>query len=71
MAQTHSQTTDTERIVLSALRSIGVEDKRFFGIVSLHYQNGELTVIRREQTLKPNLIERKNLSDDSQHRSTD
>ena len=45
--------TGTERLILAAVRKIGVERNGFFGTLTFHFQDGQLSVIRREQTLKP------------------
>ncbi len=45
--------TATQELVLAALRAIGAEQGGFYGVVSFHFQNGRLSVIRREQTVMP------------------
>jgi hypothetical protein len=45
--------TATQRQVLAAIEANGVEQPGFFGVLSFHFQNGRLTLIRREQTTIP------------------
>ena len=63
--------TATQKLVIEALEEIGVDQKGYYGIVSFHFQDGELALIRREQTLLPHRLatkkeERKNLHARSQ-----
>jgi hypothetical protein len=42
--------TETRRLIIEAIEAEGVEHPGFYGILSFHFQNGHLTIIRREQT---------------------
>lgn len=59
--------TALEKLVLSTLSNLQPDREGFYGIISLHFQNGQLSVIRREQTIKPESIgeQRRYLSNDS------
>ena len=37
--------------IVDALKNIEIEPA-FFGVISFHFQNGKLTVVKKEQTLK-------------------
>jgi len=45
--------TPTQSTIVSALTHFGAENGGFFGILSFHFQNGRLALVRREQTLLP------------------
>jgi len=55
--------TRTQRIVLDALSALGADDEGFYGAVSFTFQNGRLTLIRREQTMIPDLTEKRTFSE--------
>jgi hypothetical protein len=46
--------TQVEQAILAAIKSMEAEHEGFFGVVSFHFQNGVLSLIRREQTTIPN-----------------
>jgi hypothetical protein len=44
--------------ILRVLEQTGDIRAGFYGVISLHFQNGNLTLIRREETFRPNHEER-------------
>lgn len=42
-----------EEEILAAVRANAVEHPSFYGVLAFHFQNGRLTLIRKEQTTYP------------------
>lgn len=42
--------TDIQGQILAAIEETAVDQPGFYGVLSFHFQNGRLTLIRREQT---------------------
>lgn len=45
--------TETQSQILAAIESNAVDQPGFYGVLSFHFQNGRLTLIRCEQTTVP------------------
>lgn len=43
---------NTKNQIVDALKGIEIEPG-FFGIISFHFQNGKLSVVKKEETIKP------------------
>jgi hypothetical protein len=46
----------SQKRILAAIKALDPEAEGFYGIISFHFQNGRLTVIRREQTVMPEQV---------------
>jgi hypothetical protein len=44
--------------ILTAIEETAVDQPGFYGVLSFHFQNGRLTLIRREQTTIPQSAQR-------------
>ena len=45
--------TNVREQILEAIEASAVDRPGFYGVLSLHFQNGRLTLIRREETTIP------------------
>jgi hypothetical protein len=49
---------DIREQILAAIEETAVDQPGFYGVLSFHFQNGRLTLIRREQTTIPQSVQR-------------
>ncbi len=56
--------SNIENEILNAIRENEVNRPGFYGIIAFHFQNGRLTLIRKEQTTYPQSSEEKNSNHD-------